>query len=156
MEFYVSFFIHVKLYRTLRPWRLQVCGCSLVHVPYSIFHVHHPLPIRFIQQDLCCISKPTMKHRQKLDSESDLPWVSYEYWACTFLDSLAKYMCPPTHVQCEDVVWISSSIRVFVVFILGYSTNHSPIKYECPMKRNNLTTSASQFIYNIAYLGQLH
>ena len=32
-----------------------------------------------------------MKHQQK----QDLPWVSYAYEKCMFVDSLIKYICPP-------------------------------------------------------------
>ena len=36
-------------------------------VMWFVFHVLQLLPIKFTQQNLCCISKSIMKHMQKLD-----------------------------------------------------------------------------------------
>ena len=62
------------------------------------------LPIRFTQQNLCCIRKSTMEHQQ----QSDLSWFIYGYWKCLFVDfSIEYYTGPPPN--CIHY-WVWSSI----------------------------------------------
>ena len=49
------------------------CLCSLPSIDWIAW------------QSLCCVSKPMMKHRQKSDGESELPWFSYGYGEVTLL-----------------------------------------------------------------------
>ena len=47
----------------------KACGCYLVR----FFRVLQLPLIRFTQQNSCCVSKPLMRHLQKLDCELDAP-----------------------------------------------------------------------------------
>ena len=49
------------------------------------------LQLMFMQQDMSCISKSTMEHRQILN----LLYISCGYWKCMFVESLFKYTDPP-------------------------------------------------------------
>ena len=76
----------------------EVCVCEGVNCFY--FHVLWHLPIWFTQQNLWCISKSTMDHQQKSDSESDLPCFSYGYRKCMFIGFfLSKNIPPPNCVH---------------------------------------------------------
>ena len=57
------------------------------------FVLHLLLLTRFTQQNLCCISKSTMKHMPKQDWKSGLPWFAYGYETFVFVDFLAGYIC---------------------------------------------------------------
>lgn len=72
-------------------------------VIWLVAHVLQLLLISFIQQNLSCINKSTMKLRKKLD----LLWITYGYWKCTFVDSLIEYI---GHSNCvHGWVWSSQS-----------------------------------------------
>ena len=70
-----------------------------VSVIWFIFQVLQLLLVRYIQQDLKCISKPTMKHMQKPDWKSDLPLTSNGYKKCMFVDFWTTYIGPPNCVH---------------------------------------------------------
>ena len=48
-----------------------------------------------LQVDLCWIGELTMKHGQKSDWKLDLPWFSYGYWKCMYVDSLFESISRP-------------------------------------------------------------
>ena len=54
-------------------------------------HVLRLLPIRFTQQNSCCISKPPTKHMQKPYRKLDLPCFRYDSRKCMFVDILTIY-----------------------------------------------------------------
>ena len=72
---------------------------------WFIVLVLHLLLIRFMSSNLCCIIKSMMKHQQKPDWKSDLPWFSYDDQKCMFVDSLTEYIGPPNCVH--YLVWSS-------------------------------------------------
>ena len=78
----------------IRSLKHKVCGWSLVHS-----HILQLLPIGFTQEKPCCTKKYTMKHVHKPDWKLNLPWFSYDYQKCMFVDFLIEYTCPPNRVQ---------------------------------------------------------
>ena len=72
-------------------------------VIWCICHVLQLLSIRFIQQNSCCNRKSPMKHKQKPDSKSHLPWFSYGYWKYMFADFLT-WLSPP---KARSLAWNS-------------------------------------------------
>ena len=107
----------------------KACGCYLVH-----FLCSPPSTIGSTEWNLCCISKSNMKDKQKSDWKSDLPWFCYNlnYHKCMFVDFLTGYIVLPLE---SPTTWKHVS---FMVFIL--SSNHTPIKYRCSIKKSNRTT----------------
>ena len=75
-------------------YKVRVCGCYVVS--FSI--LLQRLPIRFTQQNLCCISKFTMKHLRKLGFKSDLPNFGYANRKCILM-ILVGYIRPPNSVH---------------------------------------------------------
>ena len=79
-----------KLFKTWIPSTMLVLGVHFLnHVRYVgvmwfVFHVLRPLPIRYTQRSLCCISNAMTKHRQKLDPS----WFNNGQFKCIFVDSL--------------------------------------------------------------------
>ena len=68
----------------------KVCGCHLVH-----FSCSPTSAIGFTQWNLCCINKSNMKHTQKSDWKLDLPWFSFSYQKCMFVNFLTGYIVLP-------------------------------------------------------------
>ena len=66
-----------------------------VGVTWFLFHVLQRLVIKFTQQNLCCISKSTMKHMQELD----FPLFSYGYHKWMFVDFFTRYIGPPNCIH---------------------------------------------------------
>ena len=62
-----------------------------VGVIWFLFHVLQLLPIRFTQQNSCCINKSTIKHLQNSNWHLDLPRSSYAYQNCMFVGFLIGY-----------------------------------------------------------------
>ena len=99
---------------------LILCGCYWVW----FFHVSQLLPIECAQRNVCCNSKSTMKHQQKLDWMLDLPLFNYIYHK--------------VHVWWFFLFYT----RVSTMFVLWSSSDHTPIKYRCPIKKSNQITPA--------------
>ena len=75
----------------------KVCGCHLVH-----FSCSPTSAIGFTQWNLCCINKSNMKHTQKSDWKLDLPWFSFSYQKCMFVNFLtASIHSPPNCIHGE-------------------------------------------------------
>ena len=77
--------------------RARYLGIFQLVFPYS------PTSTSWICTTKLCIAlaKSTMKHQKKLDWKADLPWFSYNYWKCTFVELLAEYMGPSNCVHYE-------------------------------------------------------
>ena len=105
----------------------MVCGCSLVR--FSMFL--QPLPIRFTQQILCCISKSTIKTSAKIGLKIGHPMVIGR--ACS-VDFLHGYIGSPNGFHCWVVIsiWGRSPISFEHVslwyFALWSSPNHKQSK----------------------------
>jgi hypothetical protein len=106
---------HKKVERTfLGPiCKLQV-EANLIHVFVSlryagviwfIFHVLQLLPIRFTQQNLCCINISMMKHLQEPNWKSDFPWLFMVIEsACLLTSWLNTYVLPiVVTIECRIV-----------------------------------------------------
>ena len=83
------------------------------------------------KQNLCCISKSTMKHWQK----PDLPWFGYGYWKCMFVGFLSEYiyrsspLCSVLSVEYllvfEDVVQSLLNMCFYDVYSLILTEPHT-------------------------------
>ena len=111
-----------------------VHGCHLAW----IFHVLQRLPIRVTRWDLCCISKSTMKHRQKSDWKSDLPNLSYGYWKHIFVDFLTDrihkvllivitFKCGVFNTNWRCSPFFFKHVPLWCVFFDPYGTPHQSI-----------------------------
>ena len=108
-----------------------------------VSHVLHLLPLRFAssQPNWCCIGKSMMMHQQESDWNWNQPWLSYRHWKCMSVDSWvwilhkSSQLCPEQSTKFEDVV-------LKVCFFNPHRTNHTVIKYRCPVKKSDETTPA--------------
>ena len=90
------------------------------------------------QQDLFCVNKSPMKHIQKTDWKSDVPWFSYGYRKCMFVDFLLDMI----HRSSQSCSLLRSSPIFFrhvcfMIFVMWFSLNYIPIKYRGPINKNN-------------------
>ena len=69
--------IQVPLYYFAHYSLLTTLNLRFVSVDYFLCHVFQPLPVKFTQRNLCCISKYMMKHKQKQNGRLGLSWFNY-------------------------------------------------------------------------------
>ena len=91
------------------------------------FNVLLLLPIRFTQENACCIRKSTMKHMQKPDRKSNLSYFTFGYQKCVFVDFLTRHICALNCVHYlsvkkllvfENAVQSLFNTCVFMTFVL--------------------------------------
>ena len=104
------------------------------------FYVLQLLPIRFTQQDSCCVGKFKMKHMQNPYWKSDLIWFSYDYRKHVFVDFRNEYIkvLPIMfNIECRVVISIRRCIPISfkyvslwcLLFDLHRTTNQSNLGY---------------------------
>ena len=100
-------------WHSLIGWDLRISlehacsGLRYVGVIWFVFLVLYLLLIRFTSE-LCVISNSIMKHQQKPDCKSNLPWFSHGNQKCMFVDSLIEYIAPPNRVHyCLEILFFN-------------------------------------------------
>ena len=87
------------------------------------------LPIRFTQQNSCCISKFGMKHTSEPYWQVDLSWFNYSYRKCIVVDILNcihKVLPTAFTMECRVVYsQIFSKTRVFIMCALLFDLNRT-------------------------------